>query len=461
VAGFSRYLCRAVTLTMKTMGRYEIVGRLGRGGMSTVYKAKAPVTGRIVALKVLDPRDELFVHLTGEERLRQIFLEEARIMGEISHPHVAKVLDCDEDKGLPFIVLEYFAHSLGGFIGESYRVEQPSRAISAARTCFYILQALKGLERLHFSGIIHRDIKPFNLMITNDDRIKIIDFGLSRIRGEEKMKIPGLQVGSPFYAAPEQEARPETADERADIYSLGVLTYRMLTGHLPDRVTGRLQPPSSYRPDLNWAWDELIMKSMAAKPSERFSSARQMRRVFEEVYADWAKESTTGCLFEEAPSGQEKTLSVRREPQRIMYKDAHQSLLLDHLMRPARYREQHLEVLDSSHVRDHTTGLIWQTRGSEYTLDWIQAGNYVASLNRQRWLGRQNWRLPTIEELLTILQPPTVTRDFCLHSAFPRDIHWLWSSDWCTKKQAWMVDIIECFVEKLDKDGAASVCAVS
>ena len=443
------------------MGRYEIVGRLGRGGMSTVYKAKAPVTGRIVALKVLDPRDELFVQLTGAERLSEIFLEEARIMGEISHPHVAKVLDCDEECGTPFIVLEYFAHSLGGFIGESYRVEQPSRAISAAKTSNYILQALKGLERLHFSGIIHRDIKPFNLMITNDDRIKIIDFGLSRIRGEEKMKIPGLQVGSPFYTAPEQEARPEAADERADIYSLGVLTYRMLTGHLPDRVTSRLQPPSNFRPDLNWAWDELIMKSMAIKPSERFSSAKQMRGVFEEVYADWARDSQTGCGFVEDACGQEEPLPVNMVPQRIAYKDARQGLGLDQLMRPEKYHEQHLEVLDSYHVRDLNTGLLWQTRGSEYTLDWQQASGYVAYLNRQRWLGRQNWRLPTIEELLTILQPPTVTRDFCLHSAFPRDIHWLWSSDWCTKRQAWMVDIIECFVERLDKDGAASVCAVS
>jgi len=446
---------------MKTLGRYEIIGRLGRGGMSAVYKAKAPITGRIVALKVLDPRDDLFVHLAGAERLKQIFFEEARIMGEISHPHVAKVVDCDEENGIPFIVLEYFAHSLGGFIGESYRVEEPSRVISVTRTGFYILQALKGLERLHFSGIIHRDIKPLNLMITNDDRIKIIDFGLSRVRGEEKMKIPGLQVGSPFYAAPEQEARPETADERADIYSLGVLSYRMLTGRLPDRVNGRLSPPSSYRPDLNWAWDELIMKSMAVKPSERFSSAKQMRRVFEEVYADWAKESETGCLFIEESGEREESLPVRMEPERIAYKDARQSLRLDSLMRPERYYAQRFELLDSYHIRDLNTGLLWQTKGSEYTLDWMQAAGYVAYLNRQGWLGRKNWRLPTIEELATILQPPTVTRDFCLHSAFPRDIHWLWSSDWCTKKQAWMVDIIECFVERLDMDGAASVCAVS
>ena len=92
---------------MKKIGRYRIEGRLGRGGMSTVYKAKAPVTGRTVALKVLFPRDDIFEELVGKERLRQIFIEEAKIMGEITHDHVAKIIDCHENGSSPFIVLEY------------------------------------------------------------------------------------------------------------------------------------------------------------------------------------------------------------------------------------------------------------------------------------------------------------------------------------------------------------------
>ncbi len=203
-----------------------MVGRLGRGSMSTVYKAKAPITGRLVALKILQPRNEIFVDLVGEARLKEMFIEEAKIMGTLSHDHVAKIIDCDEYEGQPFIVLEYFAHSIGAFIGESYRVEAPSRIISAAKTRSYLVQALKGLERLHFAGIIHRDIKPFNLMLTSDDRIKIIDFGLSRVRGEEKMAIPGMQVGSPYYAAPEQAKDPKQADGRADLFSLGIMGYQ-------------------------------------------------------------------------------------------------------------------------------------------------------------------------------------------------------------------------------------------
>jgi serine/threonine-protein kinase len=446
---------------MKRIGRYEITGRLGRGGMSSVYKAKAPVTGRVVAVKILDPRDELFVDLAGEDRLRRIFLEEARIMGAISHAHVAKVVDCDEDEGRPFIVLEYFAHSIGDFIGESYRVEQPSRAISVAKTGFYLLQTLKGLERLHFAGIVHRDIKPFNLMITNDDRIKIIDFGLSRVRGEERMKIPGLQVGSPFYAAPEQEVRAETADERADLFSVGMLAYRLLTGRLAASGQGPVQPPSSYRHDLNPAWDELIMRSLAVDPAGRYATAGQMRRALEEVFDDWRMASEAGCRFVEDEEDDEVTpLSVRARPKRIMAMNARQELGLDQLMRPKQYLGQHLQALDVQLVRDLRTGLLWQRRGAEFPLDWTQAGEYITYLNAKRWQGQDGWRLPTMAEALGILRPPTVDRDFCLPAAFSKEIHWLWSSDWCSRRQAWMVDIVECFAGRLDKDGAASVCAV-
>lgn len=111
---------------MKQIGRYEITGRLGRGAMSTVYKAKAPVTGRLVALKVLQPRDDIFEALVGIERLKEMFIEEGRIMGAVSHDHVAKIIDCDIHEGQPFMVLEYFAHSIGSFIGEAYRVEDRS-----------------------------------------------------------------------------------------------------------------------------------------------------------------------------------------------------------------------------------------------------------------------------------------------------------------------------------------------
>lgn len=140
--------------------------------------------------------------------------------------------------------------------------------------------------------------------------------------------------------------------------------------------------------------------------------------------------------------------------------DARQELGLDQLMRPKRYPGQHLQALDVQLVRDLRTGLLWQRRGAEFPLDWMQAGEYITYLNAKRWQGQDGWRLPTMAEALGILRPPTVDRDFCLPAAFSKEIHWLWSSDWCSRRQAWMVDIVECFAGRLDKDGAASVCAV-
>jgi len=445
---------------MNRIGRYEVIGRLGRGGMSTVYKAKAPVTGRLVALKILQPRNEIFVDLVGEARLKEVFIEEARIMGNLSHDHVAKIIDCDEHEGQPFIVLEYFAHSIGAFIGESYRVEAPSRVISAAKTKSYLVQALKGLERLHFAGIVHRDIKPFNLMLTSDDRIKIIDFGLSRVRGEEKVAIPGMQVGSPYYAAPEQEENPKKADGRSDLFSLGVMGYRMLTGHLVDSRQGGVLPPSSLNPEIGPEWDECIMKTLARNPAQRYASALEMRLAVEALPLAVQKR----CAESDIHRSQELWIvrgEMRREPGRVMYKDIREALGLDELLRPLSYAVQEFEVVGPLVAFEKNSGLYWQRRGAGFTLDWQQAKEYVSHLNNINWQGRNSWRLPTLEEVLTILNPPLHGVSCSSWPLLDDTIHWLWTSDHCTKKQTWMVDVVESFFDRLDRDGVASVCAVS
>lgn len=447
---------------MKKIGRYNIQGRLGRGGMSTVYKAQAPITGRTVALKILLPRDEIFVELVGEERLREIFLEEARIMGEISHDHVAKIVDCDEDNGAPFIVLEYFAHSIGSLIGEAYQVEKPSRIISINKTYQYIRQSLQGLERLHFAGIIHRDIKPYNLMITNDDRIKIIDFGLSRVRGEEKMAIPGMNVGSPYYAAPEQEIDPKKADERADLFSVGIMAYRMVTGQLINGRSKKIIPPSTLNADLTPDWDDFLLKSISPRAEHRFASAHEMRLQLETLFQGWARQSKVSCKFiAQDQAGPVITpTTLRTDHSFLRYREMKEQFNLDSLMRPNFYPPHRFEFKDSHLLKCIDTGLLWQREGAGFTLTWQKAHEYIEYLNLKKWQSRDNWRLPTVDELSTLLRPPTLLRDFCLSSYFKEDIHWIWSCDTCTKKKAWMVDIVESYFQELDKDGMASVCAV-
>lgn len=445
---------------MKQIGRYEIIGRLGRGGMSTVYKAKAPVTGRLVALKILQPRDEIFVDLVGEDRLKEIFIEEARIMGEMQHDHVAKILDCDEYEGQPFIVLEYFAHSIGSLIGEAYRVEDSSRIISAAKTKTYMLQTLKGLERLHFSNIIHRDIKPYNLMLTSDDRVKIIDFGLSRVRGEEKMAIPGMQVGSPYYAAPEQSRENGQVDGRADLYSLGVLVYRMLTGRLFEGGWEGMRQLSEINPNLPSEWDYCIGKSLQSNPEKRYGSAHEMRIAVEKLPLPAKKACGVGD-FSGLVIRRSSAEKPRSEPSRVMYKDIRQKYGLDSLLRPLTFYEQHFMVTSDQVAFEKNSGLYWQRFGAGFTLNWHQAKEYVEYLNSVNWEGRDSWRLPTLDEIFTVLSPSSQGVECSSWPLFGGNIHWLWSSDTCTKKQSWMVDVAESFFYRLDKDGIGSVCAVS
>jgi eukaryotic-like serine/threonine-protein kinase len=280
---------------MRTIGRYAVHGLLGRGGMSVVYKVSPPWSPRIQALKVLRPRDEMLRELIGGEELRRRFLKEAEIMGAIRHPHLAPVLDVGVHEGCPFFTMAYYAHSLGSVMGESYRVEEPCRILGVERSARYASQVLLGLGRLHYAGLIHRDIKPFNVLLTEEDIVQIIDFGLSRTRGETGPSMRGLGVGSPYYTAPEQERDPEGVDARADLFAVGVLLYRMLTGRIPEPAVRRPEPASSINPDLGRGWDLFLEKAMHPKPSGRFGSAEEMRAALRELHSRWRIDGESAC----------------------------------------------------------------------------------------------------------------------------------------------------------------------
>jgi len=316
---------------------------------------------------------------------------------------------------------------------------------------------LKGLERLHFAGIIHRDIKPYNLMLTSDDRVKIIDFGLSRVRGEERVTVPGMQIGSPFYAAPEQGKDPQKADSRADLYSIGIMGLRMLTGHLFDPRTGETAKASVFNQELGPLWDAWTNRSTAQKPDERFQTALDMRLALEDLPDNEKQVSFDKKI--------RPTLVVRHpprsEPARVMWKDIRNTLGLDELFRPIVYNTQDFSVIGPLLAYERHSRLIWQRLGSGFTLNWLQGWEYVKYLNNIGWQGRNTWRLPTVEEVLTIFRPPLHGVNCSNWPLFDATIHWLWTSDHCNKKQAWMVDVVESFFDRLDKDGAATVCAVS
>lgn len=430
---------------MKRIGRYEVLGLLGRGGMGAVYKVAMPVTGKIMALKLLAPNPFLTT-LIGRAGIERQFIAEAATLASLNHPNVAAVWDFGRAGRRPFFLMEYYCRDLGQVIGETAEVEAPTRRLPLPRAASYALQTLEGLARLHHAGIVHRDIKPFNLLLTDEDQVKITDFGLSKVRGESLAESPGLKVGSPYYAAPEQEDDPKSAGPRADLYSVGVTLHRMLTGRLPNWPLEGADAPSKLSRDLDAAWEDFLRRALCPEPRERHRDAASMAAELRVLLDDWRRRLEHACSLETpdvsppcpAP-GPEGAPRARREPRKISGKNAREELGLDALWRPKCYAAQQLRP-GPGVVADEASGLVWQAGGSPYRLSWWGAHEYVAGLNAANHAGSRQWRLPTVEELAGILTPPPEFTGHCLSPAFNPEQRLLWSADRRAFTQAWFAD---------------------
>jgi len=329
------------------IGRYTVLGPLGRGGMGAVYKVRHQGLGRIMALKLLKPH-ELLVELMGEDAVRAAFLREARILAACEHRNVAAVWDLDEDRGWPFMVLEYLCMNVGALIGENRVVENPTRLVPPLTALDFVGQALDGLQYLHDLGIVHLDIKPGNLMLGSDGTIKLIDLGLSRLRGEPWVRPRGLKIGSPYYAAPEQVNHPEQADERADLFAAAVVLHRLVTGVLPvdGTATGTF---------VSEGWREFFVRALDPDPDRRFQSARHMRQALNALGADLRGREDDGCVFREpvcAAPGPLRSTPLRTGVVSRPF------AFLDELFRPLRYQQAELEEVGDGWL-DRCSGLIW------------------------------------------------------------------------------------------------------
>jgi len=257
------------------VGKYDIVGELGRGGMGVVYKGHDPVIKRDVALKVirrreLDPNDA--------EAALERFKREARAAGNLHHPNIVAIYEYGEDADCAFIAMEcVIGKSLRDHLIGGYRPE-----LKAFPEILDHL--LEGLEYSHSRGVIHRDIKPGNLLVSEMGVAKISDFGIARLE-QSHLTLMGEVLGTPYYMAPEQ-FDGQTADERSDVYSAAVIVYEVLTGRRPFEGQGAAlmkqileHPaplPSTLEPRLPQEIDRVLAKALAKRPEERFRSARQL-----------------------------------------------------------------------------------------------------------------------------------------------------------------------------------------
>ncbi len=261
-------------------GRYRILKRIGAGGMANVYLAEDEVLGRRVAIKILNERH------AGDEQFVERFRREAKSAAGLSHPNIVSIYDRGEAEGTYYIAME---HLDGRNLKELILARGPAPPRIAID---YARQILGALAFSHRNGIVHRDIKPHNVLLDSEGRLKVTDFGIARA-GTSQMTEAGSIVGTAQYLAPEQ-ARGEAVDPRSDLYSLGVVLYELLTGQVPfagdspveiamKHLSTKPTLPSELREELPEELDMIVMRALAKHPDERYQSAEEFAADLERV----------------------------------------------------------------------------------------------------------------------------------------------------------------------------------
>jgi eukaryotic-like serine/threonine-protein kinase len=297
-------------------GRYRVIRRLGSGGMANVYLAEDEELGRRVAIKVLDDKH------ANDEQFIERFRREAKNAASLSHPNIVSIYDRGEAEGTYYIAMEYIE---GRSLKELIVARGP---LPVDQAVAYARQILGAVRFAHRKGIVHRDIKPHNVLVDTDGRLKVTDFGIARA-GASQMTEAGSIIGTAQYLSPEQ-ARGATVDQRSDLYSVGIVLYEMLTSSVPftgdtpveiamKHISAVPEPPSAHRPDVPEDLDLVTLRALAKDTRERFQTAEEMDSELGRVAAglsitDATADAATAVLAGSGVSDAAPTAVVRRPP---------------------------------------------------------------------------------------------------------------------------------------------------
>ncbi len=273
-------------------GKYKIIDVAGKGGMGIVYKAEDTKLKRNVALKFLPPE------LTQDKEAKDRFLIEAQAAAALSHPNICTIHEINEEEGKSFIAMEYVE-------GQSLKANIDRGPLKTKDTLNIAIQVAEGMEQAHKKGIVHRDIKSANIMVTDTGQAKVMDFGLAKVKGGTLLTREGTTLGTVAYMSPEQ-ARGQEVDHRSDIWSLGIVMYEMLCSQLPfmgDREASILysvvheeaKPVTAWNPDIPSELQQIISRSLKKKPEARYQSAADLLKELQK-YRDSLKAEEMGAF---------------------------------------------------------------------------------------------------------------------------------------------------------------------
>ena len=269
----------------KTIGHYQIIEHLGRGGMAEVYKAYQPALDRHVAVKILHP------FVADDETFLARFEREARAVAALRHANIVRVYDFGHEDSTYYMVMEYVDGQTLKQRLNKFRAD--GQTMSPAETTKLITQVARALQHAHRRGLIHRDIKPANILLTSRGDAVLSDFGIARMVESTRYTMTGI-VGTPDYMSPEQGQGHEV-DLRTDIYSLGIVLYECLTGRPPftadtplavifKHVQDPLPLPRGINPNISEAMERVVLKSLAKDPTDRFESAQEIAYALEAAH---------------------------------------------------------------------------------------------------------------------------------------------------------------------------------
>jgi serine/threonine protein kinase len=386
------------------IGQYEISRRLGSGGMATVYLAHHPRLEREVAVKVLHDafqQDDAFL-------IR--FEREARIVAGLEHPHIVPIYDYSEHNGLPYLVMKYIK-------GRSLKLLLDENEITTITEALRLLEPIaSALDYAHQSGILHRDVKPSNIVLDQDNIPYLADFGLARIAlsGESTLS-QDMILGTPQYISPEQAKGQRDIDGRADLYSLGIILYQILVGHVPfnadtpyaiihDHIYTQLPAPTQVNQTIPRSIDDVLVKALAKDPTERFESGKEMMKAFRQAssQAQYEAIDVSSAALPQSITDEQRQQAITQAEEASIVKEKVDS----------RLRTTQKMIVSESIVTEYKYQLSWLwtvvgVLGFVISLGWtLNTLNIISQESLSLWVGMQSDQIMLRQEQIQVQLSP-------------------------------------------------------